>query len=77
MLNKNDGILSIQKLQKLEQTPSRNTYDHDLASNRRMKAGRKYSDREGSSRTVKDYERYGMHSVWDNSICEPPSCDEP
>jgi len=30
MLNKTDGILCMQKMQKLEQSPSENTYDYDL-----------------------------------------------
>jgi hypothetical protein len=66
-LDEKDGILPMQKIQKLRQYSSGNTYDYDLASNRRTKAGRKrrqHSDKKGSTRTVMDYERYDMHSVW-------------
>jgi hypothetical protein len=56
----------MRKRYKLEQSPNENTYDYNLASTRRTKAGgkrRQHSDGKGSSRTVMDHERYGMYSV--------------
>jgi hypothetical protein len=56
----------MRKMHKLEQSPSGNTYDYNLRAPEKRKQEekhRQHSGGEGSSRTVMDYERYGMYSV--------------
>jgi hypothetical protein len=55
----------MRKMHMSEQSPNENTYDYNLASTRKTKAGgkrRQYSDGKGSSRTVMDHERYDIFS---------------